>query len=102
MVQVRGVARLRADPAWLGAQIEALTSRHENSRAPSWAVSDAPRTYIESQMRGIIGIEVEIGTIEGKWKVSQNRPEADRRGVAEGLARDNPAMSELVRRYGKV
>ena len=102
MVQVRGVARLRTDPAWLGAQIEALTSRHENSRAPAWAVSDAPRTYIESQMRGIVGIEVEIGTIEGKWKVSQNRPEADRRGVAEGLARDNPAMSELVRRYGKV
>jgi len=101
MVQARGVARLRTDPAWLYTQIEALTSRHERSRAPSWAVSDAPPTFIESQLRGIVGIEIEIETIEGKWKVSQNRPEADRRGVAEGLAHDEPEMSELVRRYGK-
>jgi transcriptional regulator len=102
MVQVRGVARLQTDPAWLDGQIEALTSRHEGRRTPAWAVSDAPRSYIESQLRGIVGIEIEIGTIEGKWKVGQNRPEADRRGVAEGLARDNPAMSELVRRYGNI
>ena len=88
MVQARGVARLHPDPAWLEAQIEALTSRHEGNRTPSWAVSDAPRTYIESQLRGIVGVEIEIDAIEGKWKVSQNRPEADRRGVAEGLAQD--------------
>jgi transcriptional regulator len=102
MVQARGLARLRTDPAWLDAQIAALTLRHERSRTPSWAVSDAPRSFIESQLRGIVGIEIEIDAIEGKWKVSQNRPEADRRGVAEGLAHDNPAMSELVRRHGKV
>jgi transcriptional regulator len=102
MVQARGAARLRPDPAWLHTQIEALTKRHEESRAPSWAVGDAPRTYIESQVRGIVGIEIEIEAIEGKWKVSQNRPEADRRGVAEGLAQDNPAMSELVRHCGQV
>ena len=102
MVQARGVARLRPDPAWLGAQIEALTTQHEENRAPSWAVGDAPRTYIESQLRGIVGIEIEIEAIEGKWKVSQNRPEADRLGVAEGLAQESPAMSELVRRYGNV
>jgi transcriptional regulator len=102
MVQARGVARLRTDPAWLDAQIAALTSRQEASRAPRWAVGDAPRTFIESQLRGIIGIEIEIEAIEGKWKVSQNRPEADRRGVAEGLAHDEPAMAELVRRYGNI
>jgi transcriptional regulator len=102
MVQVRGVARLHTDPAWLDVQIEALTSRHEGGRAPSWAVSDAPRSFIESQLRGIVGIEIAIDAIEGKWKVSQNRPEADRRGVAEGLAQDDPSMSELVRRYGNV
>lgn len=102
MVQARGVARLRPDPAWLDTQIAALTLRHEGSRTPAWAVSDAPRTFIESQLRGIVGIEIEIETIEGKWKVSQNRPEADRRGVVEGLAQDAPAMSELVRHYGNV
>jgi transcriptional regulator len=99
MVQARGVARLRTDPAWLEAQISALTSRHEASRTPAWAVSDAPRTYIEGLLRAIVGIEIEIDAIEGKWKVSQNRPQADRRGVADGLAQGNPEMSELVRRY---
>lgn len=102
MVQVRGIARLRSDPEWLGRQIDALTSRHETGRTPSWAVSDAPRAYIESQLRGIMGIEIEIAAIEGKWKVSQNRPEADRRGVAEGLSQSNPAMAELVKRCGNV
>jgi transcriptional regulator len=102
MVQVRGVAKLRSDPAWLGKQIDALTAWHETGRSPSWAVSDAPRTYIESQLRGVVGIEIEIATIEGKWKVSQNRPEADRRGVADGLSQSNPAMADLVKRYGNI
>ena len=102
MVQVRGVARLRSDPDWLAKQIDALTVRHETGRTPSWAVSDAPRTCVESQLRGIVGIEIEIAAIEGKWKVSQNRPEADRRGVADGLSQSNPAMADLVKRYGNV
>lgn len=102
MVQARGIARLHTSVEWLDAQIEALTSRHEKERSPSWGISDAPRPFIESQMRGIVGIEIEIQSIEGKWKVSQNRPEADRRGVAEGLANSAPAMSELVRLYGKL
>jgi len=100
MVQARGVARLHTDTAWLDAQIEALTTRHEGGRVPSWAVNDAPRGFIESQLRGIVGVEVEIESIDGKWKVSQNRPEADRRGVADGLAESNPEMAELVKRYG--
>ena len=60
MVQARGVAKLRADAEWLDKQIGALTSRHEGLRSPSWAVTDAPRTFIESQIRGIIGVEIEI------------------------------------------
>lgn len=100
MVQVRGVAHVHEEASWLAAQIEALTKTHEHSRDKPWAVNDAPRTFIESQMKGIVGLEIEIASIEGKWKVSQNRPEADRRGVAEGLAHENPAMAELVKRYG--
>jgi len=102
MVQARGLARVHADPAWLDGQIGALTDRHEEKRPRPWAVEDAPRPYIESQMRGIVGVEIEIAAIEGKWKVSQNRPEADRRGVAEGLANAAPDMAALVRDYGKV
>ena len=102
IVQARGVAQLRDDPAWLDVQIDALTKRHEGKRDHPWEVSDAPRQYIESQLRGIVGVEIEIEAIEGKWKVSQNRPEADRRGVAEGLEAAAPAMSKFVRQYGKI
>ena len=69
-------------------------------------MSDAPDTYIASQLKGIVGLEIDIAEITGKWKVSQNRPEADRRGVAEGLGATDSASSEemadLVRHYGKL
>jgi transcriptional regulator len=100
MVQARGIAVLRDDPAWLDTQIAALTDRHEAPRDTPWEVSDAPRPYIEAQLRGIVGIDIDIRQIEGKWKVSQNRPEADRLGVAQGLAEAHPEMAALVRRYG--
>ena len=51
-------------------------------------MDDAPETYINSQLKGIVGMEIEIAEIEGKWKVSQNRPENDRTGVADGLEAD--------------
>lgn len=102
MVQVRGIAVVRDDPAWLDAQIAALTDRHEAARDAPWEVSDAPRPYIEAQLRGIVGIDIDIRQIEGKWKVSQNRPEADRLGVAQGLAEAHPEMAALVRRYGSL
>lgn len=102
MVQVRAVARVHTSPEWLLAQVHELTDGQEAGRAHPWAVDDAPEAYIQSQLRGIIGIEFHIDAIEGKWKVSQNRPEADRRGVAEGLSETSPAMAGLVRSYGQV
>jgi transcriptional regulator len=85
VVQVRGTPRVIDDAAWLRAQIGALTSSQESQRAEPWDVGDAPEPFIEGQMKAIIGIEIPIRTIEGKWKVSQNRPAADREGVYEGL-----------------
>ena len=104
MVQVKGVASVHEDHAWLSAQIRALTQTQEAGRPAPWAVDDAPERYIESQMNGIVGIEILITSIEGKWKVSQNRPEADRRGVAQGLAKEKPSldMAGLVRLYGGI
>ena len=102
IVQARGPARLMDDAAWIERQINALTRTHEQQRTHAWEVDDAPRAFIESQMKGIVGIEIEIASIEGKWKVSQNRPEGDRRGVAAGLAGQNPAMEQLVKQYGKL
>lgn len=73
------------DAAWLRRQIEALTRGQEARRAQPWAVGDAPDDYLAAQMRAIVGIEISIARIEGKWKLSQNRDEADRRGVVAGL-----------------
>jgi transcriptional regulator len=101
MVQARGIARVHEDAAWLRAQVGALTDKHEAERPEPWAMSDAPDDYIASQLKGIVGLEIIIDEIAGKWKVSQNRPEADRRGVAEGLA-DNPEMVALVKDYGGI
>ncbi len=98
VVQVRGTPYVVEDAAWLRAQIEALTSGQEELRSEPWKVSDAPEAFIEGQMRAIIGVEIPISTIEGKWKVSQNRSAADRQGVYEGLQAEgiNEEMARLV------
>ena len=104
MVQVRGRARVVEDRTWLAGQIAELTRTHEANRAEPWKVADAPGDYIEAQLKGIVGLEIEIAGISGKWKVSQNRPLADRRGVAEGLDTQGDCeaarMAHLVRNYG--
>jgi transcriptional regulator len=99
VVQVRGTPRVIDDRAWLRTQIEELTSSQENPRSMPWKVTDAPEQFIFDQIQAIIGIEIPILTIEGKWKVSQNRSAADRRGVQEGLEREGKSeMARLVAR----
>lgn len=102
IVQVRGNARVVDDADWLRAQIDAITGQQEGQRDKPWAVQDAPEDFIRAQLKGIIGVEIEITTLEGKWKVSQNRPVADREGVAQGLSAGSGQedMIELVKRYG--
>ena len=100
-VHAWGTPRLIGDAPWLRAQIEALTSKHETPREEPWRVTDAPHDFVMSQMRAIIGVEIPIERIEGKWKVSQNRPAADRAGVASGFrAAGDAAMADLVAERG--
>jgi transcriptional regulator len=87
-VHCSGTAIIRDDAIWVRDQIEALTRQHEAPRSAPWAVDDAPAPFIAAQMRGIVGIEIPIARIEGKWKVSQNRPEGDRAGVHRGLGQE--------------
>jgi transcriptional regulator len=100
MVQARGPLRVRDDAAWLHAFVTRLTDRHEAPRATPWAVRDAPDDYIATMLRAIVGIEIPLTSLVGKWKVSQNRSAADRAGVARGLAAlgtdDAVAMAALV------
>jgi transcriptional regulator len=104
MVQARGTTRLRDHSDWLTPQLNALTTAREAGRPQPWSVADAPPDYIEAQKKAIVGIEIEIAELEGKWKVSQNQPEANRRSVIEGLSADEGTreMAELVRTYGKL
>jgi transcriptional regulator len=73
------------DDAWLRRQIEDLTRSRESRRAEPWQVDDAPADFVTAQMRAIVGVEIVISRIEGKWKMSQNRPAADRLGVIAGF-----------------
>lgn len=85
IVQARGRLTIRDDPDWLLRQITALTDMQEAPQPEPWTVGDAPAPFVAAQLKGIVGVEIEITRIEGKWKVSQNRAEADRLGVSAGL-----------------
>lgn len=86
LVEARGQWVVRDDAAWVHALVSGLTDLHEATQAQPWKVSDAPADYIAATQRAIVGIEVELTALKGKWKMSQNRSTADRTGVARGLA----------------
>ena len=88
VVQVRGRLRAIDDPAWVLALVTRLTERHEGDRSAPWHVADAPPDFIAATLRAIVGIEIEVERVEGKFKLSQNRSAEDRQGVVAGLDRD--------------
>ncbi len=78
-----------------------LTDRHEGKRTAPWRVADAPPDYVDGLLKAIVGVELVITRLEGKWKASQNRDDPDRLGVAEGLRREgNEAMARKVEGEG--
>jgi transcriptional regulator len=85
-VHAYGALRFVEDRAFLRRHLEELTARHEAGRERPWAVGDAPAEYVAGLERAIVGVEIAIARIEGKWKMSQNRPAADIDGVVRGLA----------------
>jgi len=85
MVQARGRLRAIDDAEWLRRLVTRLTERHEAVLPAPWSVSDAPADYVETMLRAIVGIEIELEALTGKWKVTQNRSAADRAGVVRGL-----------------
>jgi transcriptional regulator len=102
IVQARGRPRVIEDAGWLRTQIEALTRKNESQRAAPWAVGDAPDDFVAGQIRQIVGVEIEIADLRGKWKASQNRKAEDRAGVVAGLRADSDEgaaeMAEIVER----
>ena len=98
-VAIHAYGRLEAfdDPALLLDVVTRLTDQHESPRAVPWAVSDAPDGFVQGMLRGIVGVRLPIARLEGKVKMSQNRPAADRSGVIDGLRLDDRGdMAEAV------
>ena len=104
LATARGRLRVIDDAEWVHRFVSELTDRHEASREAPWKVSDAPANYIAGLLHAIVGIEIELSSLTGKWKVSQNRSAADRAGVAKGLAEvgsaEAAAMAQQVREPG--
>lgn len=96
-VHARGRVTVTEDAGWLRRQLDALTHSRERERPHPWSVDDAPPDFVAAQLRAIVGIEIAIERLEGKWKLSQNRDETDRRGVVAGLrAADDPQRNDAL------
>ena len=98
-VHAWGRAEVFDEPERLLELVTRLSERHERGRAQPWAVGDAPREYIESMLRAVVGFALPIQRIEGKWKLSQNRSAADRAGVREGLAASVDGSARVLSAY---
>jgi transcriptional regulator len=96
VVHAYGPLRIIDDTTWLRSHVEALVEEHESTREVPWAVTDAPAEYIETMLKGIVGIEIPIARLIGKWKVSQNRPKHDRAGVVDGLTEEGTEAASDV------
>jgi transcriptional regulator len=98
-VHVHGRLVVHDDPDWVEDLVRRLTTAHEAAEAAPWSVDDAPRRFVEGQLRAIVGVELLVTRIEAKAKLSQNRPAADVDGVVAGLtARGDTASADAVRR----
>jgi transcriptional regulator len=93
VVHAYGYLKVIEDGEWLMTHLASLTNIHEADSPVPWKIGDAPADYIAALTKGIVGLEMTIERLEGKWKVSQNRSERDRNGVAKGLAELNTAES---------
>ena len=95
-VHLTGTVTVHHDPAWLRGMVTDLTERHEGGRAEPWAVTDAPTEYLDAMLQAIVGVELAVERVEGKAKLSQNRPEPDRLGVIAGLDDTGHAAATAV------
>ncbi len=95
-VHLTGTVTVHHGPAWLREMVTDLTERHEGERAEPWAVDDAPAEYVDAMLQAIVGVELAVERVEGKAKLSQNRPEPDQLGVIAGLAGSAGAGAEAI------
>ena len=97
-VHAYGTVSLIEDVDWLRGLVRRLSERHEAHNPVPWRMQDLPEAYLEGMLKGIVGLDIAVTRLEGKYKLSQNRPAADRRLVIAALARRNDADSLAVAR----
>ncbi|MDZ7918966.1 FMN-binding negative transcriptional regulator [Rhodoferax sp.] len=104
VVHAKGLLRVRDDAVWIRQQMQELTTQQEAPIPAPWAVDDAPRDYTDRMIAAVVGIEIPIDSLVGKWKVSQNQPAANQVTVQQGLqatgTEAGAAMATLVRESG--
>lgn len=98
IVHVRGTMRAIQDTDWLLAHLNALTDHQEIARTSPWTVDDAPPEFVDKMVSGIVGLEIAVTSLEGKWKMSQNRNATDRAGVVDGLLAEGTEAAAAVAR----
>jgi transcriptional regulator len=96
VVHAHGTPRFIDDREWLRAFVTTLTNRHESARPEPWQVTDAPADYIDTMLGAIVGLEIPVTRLLGKWKMSQNRPAQDRGGVVDGLRREGGSAGATI------
>lgn len=96
VVHAYGALRAMDDVSWLRQFVGELTDRFEATRARPWAVTDAPEDFIAAQLRAIVGIEIPVARLLGKWKTSQNRPAQDRPGIVAGLRESADPVAQAM------
>ena len=101
VVHAYGPLRLIDDVGWLRTLVTRLTEREESAFPEPWRVTDAPEPFLEALLRGIVGVEIEITRLEGKWKLGQNRPDADQGGVIDGMAARGDAGAGALARLAR-
>ncbi len=96
LLNVYGSLVIHDDTDWLLDLVTRLTERHEAGRPEPWQVADAPADFTQSQLRGIVGVELVIASVEGKAKMSQNQPDRNRAGVIAGLRASDDVRDQVV------
>jgi transcriptional regulator len=100
VVQASGLMQVHDDAQWIRAQATQITAERESAFDKPWAVDDAPRDYTDTMINALVGIEIPLNKLTGKWKVSQNQPVANRQTVVQALQADGgaqaAAMAQLV------
>jgi transcriptional regulator len=97
-VHLTGTVRVHDDPDWVRDAVTRLTDHHEQPREQPWAVTDAPPTFVDKNLKAIVGLEIAVERVEAKAKLSQNRSDDDRAGVVAGLRSEggNPAVADAM------